>query len=258
MFQFSKQIHSLYALEELAQQKTVIHCLHPMVKGMGTLIYLGFILSFDRYSFVALSPYIFYPVLMMSLAEVPVHQMLRRVLLVLPFVLFAGLSNLILENQHVVTLWQFAITQGMLSFTTLIFKTVLSVLALFILMATTPFEELIQLLRGFKTPPIILGLMEMTYRYLGTLMVETQNVVTAYKLRSGGLKAVEMGHMGSLIGQLLIKSLDRAERVYAAMKCRGYGLPVGQTESRRLTFKDGLFLGCVAISCLLFRFAVVA
>lgn len=41
-----------------------------------------------------------------------------------------------------------------------------------------------------------------------------------------------MKDMGIFVGQLLLKSFDRAESIYVAMKCRGYdgNLSVCQTQ----------------------------
>ena len=44
----------------------------------------------------------------------------------------------------------------------------------------------------------------------------------AYHLRAVKQNGLEMKHLGAFIGQLLLRSIDRAERVYAAMQCRGF------------------------------------
>jgi cobalt/nickel transport system permease protein len=62
----------------------------------------------------------------------------------------------------------------------------------------------------------------LTYRYIATLLDEAGDSWTAYTLRSPGLKAIKMKDMGNFMGHLLLRSFDKAERVYYAMKCRGF------------------------------------
>jgi hypothetical protein len=96
------------------------------------------------------------------------------------------------------------------------------VAAVLILIATTPWPKLSVQLRCFHVPPILVTLLEMSYRYIAVLLGEVQSMYTAYKLRSCGMKGIAMAHMGSFVGRLFLRSADRADRVYAAMKCRGY------------------------------------
>jgi len=70
-----------------------------------------------------------------------------------------------------------------------------------------------------------------------------------------------MRDMGSFSGQLLIRSFDRAERVYNAMKCKGYaqhtpGYAINNTtqNNRRLTLHDMIFFAVVSVFCITFRF----
>ena len=65
---------------------------------------------------------------------------------------------------------------------------------------------------------------------------------TAYRLRARQSKGLEMRHMGSFIGHLLIRSADRAERVYAAMKCRGYPNRQGGNRTGPFRLRDFVFL----------------
>jgi cobalt/nickel transport system permease protein len=63
--------------------------------------------------------------------------------------------------------------------------------------------------------------------------------------------------MGSFAGLLLIRSFDRADRVYNAMKCRGYALQSIPHDDKRLRLNDICFLGIVSLLCVIFRFVDV-
>ena len=94
--------------------------------------------------------------------------------------------------------------------------------AALLLVAVTPFTQLTGQLRRMHVPEIFVTLFEMIYRYIGVLLEEASSMYTAYMLRSTEYKGLQMRHMGSFVGQMLIRSFDRADRVFAAMKCRGY------------------------------------
>ena len=62
-----------------------------------------------------------------------------------------------------------------------------------------------------------------------------------------------MRHMGSFVGQLLIRSSDRAERVYAAMKCRGYPGIAPRSARVPIIAADAVFLVSTTVPFILLR-----
>jgi cobalt/nickel transport system permease protein len=185
---------------------------------------------------------------MMALAELPYKLMLSRVLIALPFCLFAGISNVIFDS---------TVNLGVLSLATILLKMYLCVMAALLLVATTPFTEITAQLRRLHVPMVFVLVFEMTFRYIGVLLEEVCSMTTAYKLRNGNKKTLEMRHMGSFVGQLLLRGFDRAERVHAAMRCRGYSLNHIPPPPRRLQCTDALALIAVCLPSLLLRFFTV-
>ncbi|MDR3311342.1 MAG: cobalt ECF transporter T component CbiQ [Oscillospiraceae bacterium] len=216
--------NGLRALESLAAGRTVIHRLHPAAKLFCALAFIVFTASFGRYDFTRLAPYLFYPFLMMALAEIPYGILLKRVLIALPFCLFAGLSNVVIDRETALSIGGAAVSFGVLSLMTILLKMYLCVMAALLLAATTPFAELTAQLRRLHIPAPFVTVFEITYRYIGVLLEELRSMTTAYRLRSGDRKALDVRHMGSFTGGLLLRGFDRAERVHAAMCCRGYSL----------------------------------
>lgn len=253
MKNFSSKVNEIYSLEQFSSMDTVIHRLHPSVKITATFFYILMVVSFDRYAFTRLVPYVFYPVIIIALAEIPYSLILSRLLLALPFTMFAGISNIIFDQSIFVRILGVSISFGVVSFMTLGFRALLCVAAILILVATTPFTSLTGQLRRMKIPEMFIVLFEMTYRYIGSLIEETTIMIIAYQLRRNSNKGIDMKHMGSFVGQLLIRSFDKAQQVYDAMKCRGYGLYVRHMKKVRLTALD---YGFLVIACglpLLFR-----
>lgn len=243
------KIYELYALEQLADGDTFIHKIHPAVKLFVTVFFIIMVVSFDRYMLARLVPYVFYPTLLMALSETPYKALFKRFLLALPFCLFAGISNLIFDRNIAFNAYNLTVSYGAISFFTIILKTYLCVMVVLLLVSTTPFVQLTAELRRFKVPSIFVLMFEMTYRYIGVLIDEAYSMYTAYFLRSTNTGGIAMKDMGSFVGQLLLRSFERAERIYESMKCRGYANAMIAQNKRNLTQKDILFL---LITCFLF------
>ena len=80
----------------------------------------------------------------------------------------------------------------------------------------------------------------------------------AYHLRSPGQKGIHISAWGSFLGQLLLRSMDRAEELYNSMLLRGYHQHFHYAPVKKCTGKDGaFFLGCTA-AFLLLRFVDLA
>ena len=161
-----------------------------------------------------------------------------RFLIALPFCAFAGITNLLLDRQAAFAIGSVEIPYGLLSLTAIILRTYLCVMAVFILIATTPFPSLTRELRRMRAPQVFVILIEMIYRYIGVLIDEAGNMATAYKLRSVKTKGIAMKDMGAFAGRLALRSIDRGERVYAAMACRGFGGEFPEQNPLRMGSKD--------------------
>ncbi len=251
------KIAQIYSLEQLASGRSAVHRLHPLVKILSVLWFLVCVVSFDRYSFVRLAPYVFFPVVMIALADIPWLMIATRLLVALPFCLFAGLSNLLLDRSEVLRIGGIAVSSGLLSLATILLRTFLCVAAVLVLIAVTPFSELTAGLRRLRVPLVLIQLFEMTYRYIGVLLGEAAGMATAYKLRGGRSRGIELRHMGSFVGRLLLRSIDRAERVYHAMECRGYPSHAWKAEGIPLRGVDYAYLAAVCLPALLLRLADV-
>jgi len=257
MSDIGARVHELRALESLAAGRTAIHRLHPLTKLLSTFAYIVLAVSFGRYDFARLAPYLFYPFVMMALAELPYKILLSRVVMALPFCLFAGISNVIFDRAAAFYIGGAAVSLGVLSFLTILLKMYLCVMAALLFVATTPFSDITAQLRRLRVPAIFVTVFEMTFRYIGVLLEEVYSMTTAYKLRSGVKKALDIKHMGSFVGQLLLRGFDRAERVHAAMCCRGYSLKHVPPSRRRLQAADALALAAICLPSLLLRFITI-
>lgn len=253
MADMRSKVNMLYSLEQLSAGQTFVHQIHPFAKLTVTAVYLICVASFGRYDLVRFAPFLFYPVFTMSLAEIPWGMIFPRAAVALPFCLFAGISNLLFDHTPLFMIGERVIYGGTVSFFVLFIKTMLCVSAVLILVAITPFSGLMRTLRQLHVPNLFVMLLEMVYRYIGVLTDEAFTMAISYRLRGVGKKWPDIRHFGSFVGQLLLRSADRAERVYQAMQCRLYTLQQVQKIKTKWQGRDWIFLLFGVGSSILFR-----
>ena len=74
----------------------------------------------------------------------------------------------------------------------------------------------------------------------------------AYHLRAPGQKGIHISAWGSFLGQLLLRSMDRAQELYASMLLRGYHDHFHYADIERFKLRDALFMaGCILFFILL-------
>ena len=207
----------------------------------------------------------------MLLANIPLRLLVRRSLAVeLPFALIA-MPLLFRPGGNEIASMQVArkavvlTDAGVVAFSSILIKTWLSVQAAVLQGAVTRFEDILFGLRGLGYPKLLSAILAMMWRYTFILSTETRRMLAARAARSG--RAQESGHYGGSIfwrmgvtggmaGSLLLRSLERGERVYQAMKARGYDGEVRAIESRRLTDTEKWSLAVLVILALLLLLAV--
>lgn len=95
-----------------------------------------------------------------------------------------------------------------------------------VLVETTPWIELVRALRRLGLSPVLTDLLLLSYRYLADVAACWQRMVAASTLRGFQWRRLDrrrLTRLAALVGTLLIRSHDRAQRVYQAMRLRGYG-----------------------------------
>jgi cobalt/nickel transport system permease protein len=114
--------------------------------------------------------------------------------------------------------------EGGLQALTILLKANAVVLAMLALVGTLEAVTLGHALARLKVPDKLVHLLLFTVRYLGVLYDEYRRLRLA--MRTRGFRARSNLHtwrsLGWLMGMLLVRSLERAQRIVAAMKCRGF------------------------------------
>lgn len=171
--------------------------------------------------------------LVAALARIGPIVLLRRSLLALPFV--AAAIPLAFSRPGEVVLvvplvgWD-ATREGLEAVATILAKSWLSVLCAVLLTATTPIVETLRALRTLRVPRLLVATVFFTYRYFFVIGDEALRMMRARDSRSAQLPGQRAGGsvwwrariVGHMVGSLFARSLDRSERVHAAMQARGF------------------------------------
>jgi len=159
--------------------------------------------------------------------------LLRRSILALPFVAAAVPLAFTRPGEVVFVLpvvgWDVT-REGLVAIATILAKSWLSVLIAVLLTASTPMVETLRALRTLGVPRLLVATVFFTYRYFFVIGEEAGRLMRARDSRSaalpgrhaGGTVWWRAGVLGHMVGSLFARSLDRSERVYAAMQARGY------------------------------------
>ena len=227
-------IHSavldLKSLDLLANGNSAIHRLDARAKVMVTLVFIICVVSHNRYELTALLPFFIFPVALVSLAGLPPLFILKKIILLCPFVLAVGIFNPVFDREILLQLGPLGISGGWISFTSILVRSVLTVGAAFILVGVTGFTAVCQALEKLGMPQVFAVQLLFLYRYIFVLTEESGRASRARELRSCGKKGMGLRSFGSMTGHLLLRTWQRAERIHMAMLARGF---TGEFHARR-------------------------
>ncbi len=236
MQRLKAHLDHLRRLDDLAQEDSIIHRLHPAIKIVTTLIFLIAVASYDKYDVTGLLPLVLYPVALIALGHLPVTYFAERLLFLLPFVFFLAIANPFLDRVLLFEWGGVMITGGWISFISIVIKFLLAVTAVLILVATTGIHDVCAVLMQAGAPRIVVLQLLLIYRYLSLLLEEAYRIEQAYLLRSGGAsRGIAPSAWGSLAGGLLLRTYARAQKIYDAMLCRGFDGELHLLKPARVT-----------------------
>ena len=221
MSKIGNAIYEIHHMDILSSRDQWVNHLHPLVKFVLTVLYITTVVSFSKYDVIGLAGMFVYPLATFLLADLSFKDSLKRLRVVLPLICLIGILNPFFDKIPV-DIGTFRINAGVLSMLTLMMKGVFSVLASYLLIATTSIEQLCYAFRLIHIPQILVTQILLTYRYISLLLEEVNRITQAYSLRAPKQKGVHFKVWGSLTGQLLLRSMDRASNIYESMTLRGY------------------------------------
>lgn len=180
-------------------------------------------------------------------ARIPVKATLRRMAAMDGFVVFMlVLLPFTVPGSPLFTVFGFGFSlEGLARAAEIALKANAVILMLMVLVGTLEPVTLGHALNRLKMPQTLVHLLMFTVRYIDVLHQEYLRLRGAMKVRCFRLQNSLHTYrsVGYLVGMMLVRSVDRSERILAAMKCRGFtgGLPL--LDTMRFTGRDGVFAG---------------
>ena len=144
------------------------------------------------------------------ISRIPALFLLRRILLLEPFAI--GVSLLALFKPHGLTLFCVLVARATLCLATAV-----------LLANTTPFADLVRLMRRMRLPGLLVTTLALAYRYLFLFIDEAERIGRARAARTFTRGQKHWLHItASIAATLLVRATERAERIFAAMCARGW------------------------------------
>jgi cobalt/nickel transport system permease protein len=227
-------------MDELSRMDSPLHRLDARAKGLTTLIFLIAVMSFGRYEVSALMPLFVYPFALTAWGNLPAGFLLRKVALAAPFALFVGIFNPFLDRETLSWIGSHPVSGGWLSFASILLRFALTVSAGLILLACTGIHRLCAGAAQLGLPRVFVVQLLFLYRYFFVIGEEGLRMVRSVEMR--GSRSLGLRTYGSLIGHLLLRSIDRAQRIYRAMISRGFDGEVRVLRADAPGWKDAAFV----------------
>jgi cobalt/nickel transport system permease protein len=161
-----------------------------------------------------------------------------------------GLGSPWLDRRPALQIGAWVLSAGWIGFAVIVLKVLLSVTAVIVLSAWVSGARLSLALRALRVPTPLVTQIVLLGRYLDVLRSEALSMRRARDLRSAGVRRARRPRIvATMLGVLLNRSIDRAERIHRAMLARGFDgtLPsLGRLEWR---LGDTVLVAVVVIGC---------
>lgn len=236
-----QQLYVLGTLDRLAAQDSFVHRRDPRAKICVTMAFVVAVLSFDPYSISALLPFVLYPVCLAAWGQIPFGYLGRKLCFAAPFVIFIGIFNPLFDTAIVLKLGDLPISAGWLSFLSILLRCALTVSAALVLVALTGFPLMCAALVRMGLPALFGTQLLLLYRYIFVLAQEAGRMERARDLRAVGNRGKGLRVYALMLGQLLLRTYDRATRIHQAMLCRGFTGAPPLSVPLRWQWQDTLF-----------------
>lgn len=223
----------VHLADQYRPSDSVVHRLDPRIKVILALVFILTASLSPAGAFVSYFLLLVSVLLVAHFSRIGLAYTLKRSVIALPFALAALTLPFTVPGE---TLFQVPMfggltvsVEGTVRFLSIVIKSWISVQAAILLVATTPFPDLLWALSALHVPRPLVAIVGFMYRYLFVLSDEALRLTRARAARSAaGSKGRRASLLwrgkvtGRMIGTLMLRSLERSERIYEAMLARGY------------------------------------
>ncbi|MBB5776947.1 cobalt ECF transporter T component CbiQ [Nonomuraea jabiensis] len=202
---------------------SVVHRLPPQCKLLAVFAFAIVVVATPRERFWAFAVYAALLGAVAVAARVPLAYVLRRMVIEVPFVLFAFLIPVIGLGERTTVLGVSLSVPGLWAAWNILAKATLGVIASILLAATTEPRVILIGAQRLRLPALLVQIAMFMLRYMDVIVDEMRRMRVARESR--GFEARDLRHVPVIArsaGALFIRSYERGERVHLAMLSRGY------------------------------------
>ena len=233
-------LHELRSLQEPAKGSLDVDARALVLLSAA---YLMMIASVDRHSIARLIPLAAVPLGLAQLAQLKLVALARKVLWVMPLLLMVGLFDPLLQPQVVWQMGPLAVSAGWLSLGSLLLRGALCVaMAGALLAAVGGLDRFAAALYALRLPAGLAVQLMLLQRY-AVILVEDLTLLQQSRRLRGGAGTLKLREYGSMLGHLLLRSMERATRIHQAMLSRGGAAGLLPGLQRRWSRSDTWVLG---------------
>jgi cobalt/nickel transport system permease protein len=205
---------------------SLVHRLDARAKIVGLIGFTVVVVTTPARAVWAFVLYAAILAFLIGLARLPLTHVLKRALVVVPFVLVvavflpffhkAGAGGYSLGGLHVTG-------EGLLVLWNAGAKAVLGVLSMIVLGSTTSFSDMVSGFERLHAPKVFILIVSFMYRYSFVFVEELRRMQRAMVSRNYRARWLwNVPTLGQMLSALFLRSYSRGERVYVAMLSRGY------------------------------------
>jgi cobalt/nickel transport system permease protein len=252
---------SLVYIEDLSNKKGLLQSINPLAKLITIVAMIVASLFIFNLSYLVILCII--PIMLVVSSRIPIKHFFLRTAFVTLLAAVISIPSIFFTTGT--PIWaaslggmKLAMTVEGLSnaaiFTVRVWFCVASLISLIL---STGFDKMLELLSTIKVPNVIVQLFSITYRYFFVSIHEAQSVLIAKEARTYVHKRTinmqALKDLGSVVATLFIRTYERSERVYLAMKARGFQIE-NKAKSTIPSFHllDVLFASVLIVTVALF------
>jgi cobalt/nickel transport system permease protein len=200
-----------------------LHRLAPQCKILATVLFVFAVVATPKEQFWAFGVLAGLVVAAALIGRVPLLGVARRLVIEVPFLLFAVLLPVLGRDRSVEVFGLHLSRPGLWAAWNIIAKGTIGVAASIVLASTTSVPHVLQGLERLRVPRQLVAITGFMVRYGDVIGDELRRMRIARESRGAG--SGRIGHaraVATSAGALFVRSYERGERVYLAMASRGY------------------------------------
>ncbi|CUH50872.1 cobalt ECF transporter T component CbiQ [Shimia marina] len=191
---------------------------------------------------------------LLLLSRLPIRRTLKRMAMMDGFIIFMlVLMPFSMPGDVMFTVFGFpASWQGLWKAFEIALTANAVILTLMVLVGTMEPVTLGHALHRLRCPEVLVHLMMFTIRYIEVLREEYLRLRSAMKIR--GFRPGTNWHtyrsFGYLVGMMMVRAIERSERILGAMKCRGFSGRLMLLQEFSMSRRDHVFAALLGAACI--------